>query len=89
MSYDITTQKQNARSRADQRAQDEIYDLNRFRFIDKLDRADFKVTDWEAEFIESILRAAASQPVDRRVPRFTPNQRKSIDGMRKEYEGRM
>jgi len=55
-------------------------DQERFAFLQKLDAADFDVTEWEAQFIEGFIDA----------PRpLTPRQREKVDQMRTNYGGRL
>lgn len=54
-------------------------DIHRHHFLSDLDDADFTITDFEAEFLESnIVRKE-----------FTPKQREIIDLMRKKYEHKL
>jgi hypothetical protein len=54
-------------------------DADRVAFLNALDMADFEVTDWEAQFLES--------NTERQV--FTPKQREVIDGMIQRYGERI
>lgn len=54
-------------------------DGERAAFLDDLDNAEFSVTSWESEFIESNL--------DRET--FTAGQRKVIDDMMDKCDGRL
>ena len=58
-----------------------ITDAERCNFLRKLDGSELLVSDWEAQFIESFLRA--SQPTQW----FTPGRRVSADKMRMKYGG--
>lgn len=51
-----------------------------FEFLIRLDRADFEVTDWEAQFIADLI--GSPRPL-------TPAQRAKCDRLRSEYEHRL
>jgi hypothetical protein len=51
-----------------------------FEFLERLDRADFEVTDWEAQFLADLI--AHPRPL-------TPAQRAKCDQLRTEYEHRL
>jgi len=55
-------------------------DADRVAFLNALDMADFEVSDWEADFLESNLPR-------RHV--FTPKQREAIDRMIERYGERL
>ena len=55
-------------------------DAGRMQFLRRLDEAPFEVTEWEAQFIESFLKAPRN---------FTPRQREAVDKMREHYQGRL
>jgi hypothetical protein len=51
-----------------------------FEFLNRLDAADFEVSDWEASFIADLIQS----------PRpLTPAQRAKVDQLRTQYEGRL
>ena len=54
-------------------------DADRAAFLNALDMADFEVTDWEAQFLESNTERAS----------FSPKQREAIDGMIERYGERV
>lgn len=83
MSYDVLRDKNRRFDR--QQSQAHLEDAQRLEFLKLLDRAQFEVTEWEANFIESTLQREAS---GERIT-FTDRQRVSIDKMRKFYGGRL
>jgi hypothetical protein len=96
VSYDITNHVHARRASADARAQAELEDAQRLDFLKRLDNAEFEVTEWEAEFIASILKtearfAQAMKTMGAKVSQisFTDRQRAKIDQMRGEYEHRL
>lgn len=54
-------------------------DLELVKFLKKLDESDVEVTGWEAQFIESNLKATS----------FTPKQREVVDNLIDRYGSRI
>lgn len=54
-------------------------DVHRREFISDLDDATFDITNWEAEFLESVLGKDT----------FSPKQREVIDNLRRKYENKL
>ena len=54
-------------------------DLERVKFLQKLDKSDVDVTDWEAQFIASTLEKTF----------FTPKQREVVDKLIDRYGSRI
>jgi hypothetical protein len=51
-----------------------------FEFLNRLDAADFEITDWEAQFVADLIKE----------PRpLTRDQRDKVDQLRTQYEGRL
>jgi len=62
-------------------------DRELFAFLKRLDAADFEVTEWEADFIESQLER--EKYFTEIGPTFSDAQRRKIEQMRKAYEHRL
>lgn len=63
---------------------DSASDPRRVEFLLALDAAEFSVTEWEAQFLESFMKRP-----DALTARFSDAQRRAIDGMRRMYEHRL
>jgi hypothetical protein len=84
MSYDYNPALQVSMAHA---RSDAFEDEVRMEFLRELDAADFEVTEWEAEFLQSIFaRAAALKP---KPVVFSPRQREKIQQMRQAYQHRL
>ena len=80
MSYDISTKIQNARSRAEFAAQEELEDSARMEFLRRLHQAGLKLTPWETQFVNDFIASPRG---------FTPKQRESVDEIKKQYANRL
>jgi DNA-binding ferritin-like protein (Dps family) len=58
-----------------------LTDEDRISFLDDLDKSDVNVTEWEANFIDSVF--------ERRQETFSDKQREAIDRMMKQYENKI
>jgi len=63
-------------------------DRERLEFLKALDKADFEVSDWEAQFIESQLRREQEYGDFEEIS-FTPKQRQCIDDLVSKYDQRL
>jgi hypothetical protein len=68
----------------------QMADLDRARFLQRLDCAPFEVTDGEAGFINTFFQQCLPPNGDGfHNIRFTPAQRLAVDALREKYAGRL
>ena len=79
MSYDISSQVQNARSRAELRAQTETEDKARDVFMATMAQHGKTLTDFEERFVENWAASLRSKPW------WTPKRRDVADELKRKY----